>query len=241
MTNSIFNTRNRLISHTLLAFSAICISACSPAESPSKFLEIQVSGEGEIKAIPDLAIVNATLQLQGKESHALLLQAEKIMAQTLLALEASGIDSKNIEAGQLHLQQRWIYTNGKRSPDGYDIQRPLSITLEDIRLYPPLIDTLSQNGINTFGGISFDYSERQTLMDQATAKAVLNAKHKAQVMAEALSKSQCQASQISLGGAHMPVVHLEMAKMSVASSNDRSYNPGEQSLSVQISASFACQ
>jgi uncharacterized protein len=217
------------------------LAGCDAGPTPEKGVEIQVSGQGEVKATPDQAVVRARLSLQGKESRPLLQRAEQVMEKVLAALREAGLDDKAISAGQVQLQQRWIYHDGQRQADGYTVQRPLSITLDSIQDYPGVIDVMSAQGINTIEGVSFDYSNRQQLMDEATTLAARNAQHQATVAAAAFGDLKCKPLQISLGGTHLPTPRLEMAKLAVSADSAGAYNPGEQNLSANVSVSFLCR
>ncbi len=229
--------RSGLVCGVILAL----LAGCDAGPKPEKGVEIQVSGQGEVKATPDQAVVRARLSLHGKESRPLLQRAEQVMEKVLTALRDAGVDDKAISAGQVQLQQNWIYHDGKRQADGYTVQRPLAITLDSIQAYPGVIDVMSAQGINTIEGVSFDYSNRQQLMDEASTLAVRNAQHQATVAAAAFGDLKCKPLQISLGGTHLPTPRLEMAKLAVAADSAGAYNPGEQNLSANVSVSFLCR
>lgn len=230
-----------LLLTTLLATSAMAAAPQQSATGPvAGAVQIDVNGVGELQAEPDVAVVAASYRQQGSDSKLLVEQAAEVMASAIQALRQSGVAASDIAAGQLQLNQRWRYLDGKQEADGFEVVRSLTVHLDDINLYPATIALLTQQGVNGFDGVTFEFSTRQQLLDQATQLAVADAVHKAGLLGRALSRPVCQPQQVSLGGSQVPRPRLEMAKQSMMAADNGGYNPGEQSLRVEVTATFAC-
>lgn len=202
---------------------------------------VSVSGQGQVTAVPDEVVINASLRLQGPQSQDLLNASNKTMAEVLAALKGAGIDNKSIQAGQLQLTQRWNHDNGRQLPDGYEAVRPVQVRLSNIDRYPQVIDLLSRQGVNNFDGISFDFSNRAELMDKALVLASKDASRQAQLLGEAMGGKNCQPKQVSLSGMGMPQPMMEMAAFKARGAVADAYQPGEQALNVNVSATFSCK
>lgn len=202
---------------------------------------VSVSGQGQITAVPDEVVINASLRLQGPQSQELLNASNKTMAEVLAALKTAGIDNKSIQAGQLQLNQRWSHENGRQQPDGYEAVRPVQVRLNNIDRYPQVIDLLSRQGVNNFDGVAFDFSNRAELMDKALVLASKDASRQARLLGEAMGGKNCQPKQVSLSGMGMPQPMMEMAAFKVRGAAADAYQPGEQALNVNVSATFSCK
>jgi uncharacterized protein YggE len=217
------------------------VAATSVLPAPATAVQVDVTGEGEVQAVPDQALVAAALSLQGPDSRALLAQADTTMAAVLRALRSAGVKEDAIQAGQVQLSQRWNYHEGQQQADGYDLRRPLSVRLDAIDRYPAILDLLSSTGMNVIEGVSFAFSRQQQLQEQATGLAVADAVRKAQLLGRALAQPDCRPLQLTLDGAQVPVPRLEMAAKQAMLADGPAYNPGAQPLSATVSARFACQ
>jgi uncharacterized protein YggE len=225
------------------AVLGLCVplAVAAPALAPaSAAVQVDVTAEGEVQAVPDQALVAVALSLQGPDSRALLTQADTTMAGVLRALRSAGVAEDAIQAGQVQLSQRWHYQDGQQQADGYDVRRPLLVRLDSIDRYPAILDLLSSKGINVIEGVSFAFSRQQQLQEQAAELAVAAAVRKARVLGRALAQADCRPLQLTLDGAPVPVPRLEMAASKTAADGP-AYNPGAQPLRATVSARFACQ
>ncbi len=222
----------------ILALFSAAMAACARPESIEEGTLVSVTGEGEVHATPDIAIVGASLVQQGNNSRALLERVNREMASVIDALEKQGIPESDIQAGQVRINQVWQRQDGRSQPAGYNAQRPVTVTVKKIDQYPRIIDAMSEAGVNTINNISFDYSKRQELADRALKLAVKDAARKAGLLAGELDIGHCKPRQLSVGGGHIPVPRMEIATMKADVSG---YNPGQQLISASVSGEFFCK
>ena len=217
---------------------AVVVSACADSDHNNGDVVVSVTGEGVVHAEPDLAVISANLTRQGPDSTKLLDSVNRDMATVVQVLKDFGIADSDIQAGQLHINQRWRRHDGHNQPAGYQAQRPINIKVKQLESYPELISLISRAGVNTLSSIAFDFSNRVVLSDQALVKAAEDASRKAGVLAKALDLDDCEPQQLSIGSRHVPMPRMEMAALKAGGD---SFNPGAQEITATVTGNFLCR
>ncbi len=225
-----------VLSTALMVSSPLVLA--EPKETPS--FTVSVTGQGQVSAVPDMVVINASLRLQGPKSQDLLNSSNKTMAAVITSLKNAGVNAKSIQAGQLQLTQRWNNENGRSQPDGYEAVRPLQVSIDDSNRYPHIIDLLAQQGVNNFDGITFDFSNRAELADKALVLASKDASRQARLLGESMGSKLCRPQQVSLAGIGGPQPMMEMAVFKSRGTSADAFQPGEQSVTASVSATFIC-
>lgn len=148
---------------------------------------ITMTGHGEVKAVPDTAIVNAGVTTNAPTAAAALSANSVRMNQVIEALKKLGIPDRNIQTTGLSVFPQ--YTNGDnnnpRRLTGYQVNNQVSVRLADASRAGAMVDTLVSAGTNQMNGISFDLSEPAPLLEKARTQAVADARTRAETYAKA--------------------------------------------------------
>jgi uncharacterized protein YggE len=206
---------------------------------------ISVTGLGEVAATPDIAHATVGVRTVARTAHAALSENSTTMAAVLDALRGSGIAERDIRTTNVSLQPRWgteTTESGTRVQvlNGYEAANLLRITCRDLSKLGELLDALAGAGANDMRGISFDVDDRVTLMDEARAIAVRNARGNAELYAREAGVSLGAVLSISEAGVSTPIhVNRAMAEMAVAARVPIA--AGEQTISASISVTFAIE
>src|SRR5262249_30333148 len=90
------------------------------------------------------------------------------------------IDLKDMKTTGLNVSPKYIYPKGKKPQlVGYTVSYNLDIVVRKLNGLGKTLDALVNNGANRGMNISFGYDNLDALIDQARAKAVADARHKA--------------------------------------------------------------
>ena len=155
------------------------------------------------------------------------------------ALTGAGIDQADVQTSGLNLNPLMDYAEG-RAPTvtGYQASNMVSVRVSDVARLGEVLDAIVAAGANEINGISFIRDDARASEDEARRAAVTDARHKAEVLAEAAG--------LTLG----PVLMLRdtpamegprpmMMEARAASDAKVPIAPGEVALNAMVEMQFA--
>lgn len=148
---------------------------------------ITVSASGEVAAEPDMARISSGVTTEAGTASQALAQNSEVMAKVIAGLKQGGIDAKDIQTTSFNVSPR--YTQPERGEpaviDGYRVTNQVQVVARDLDRLGEILDQLVTLGANEMGGLSFEVSKAETLLDDARKEAVANAKRRAELYAAA--------------------------------------------------------
>jgi len=219
--------------------AAMCIAFVSPALAQSAPPpSISVSGEATVSAAPDLAEIEAGVTTEAKTARAASEANDKTMGDVLLALKASGLDSKSFQTSELSLQPQVTMHNstGPGQITGYRARNRVIVKVRDLTKLAGTIDAIVGAGANDIGGISFSVSQPSKLLDEARARAIDDAHRKAAIYAKSAGVTLGGPLSIAEGGVPPPIAFRRMNAHLAAAPTP--IEPGEQTLRVSVHVSY---
>jgi uncharacterized protein YggE len=147
---------------------------------------VTVSGQGEVQARPDLAIVNLGVQTESGSAQSAT-EENNVKVQALLeVLDDGNIPAENIRTRSFQLFPRYDYGNNKDTQTliGYSVTNVIQVEITNLDELGMLLDQVVNAGANNIQGIRFEISDKQDLADRARQAAVENARKKAEHLAE---------------------------------------------------------
>ena len=102
-----------------------------------------------------------------------------------------------------------------------------------------MIDVLAGAGANDIGGINFTVTQASKHLDEARAKAIADARRKAEIYAKAAGVTLGEPISISEEGAPVPLHRGKMAAPMAAGNAPTPVAPGEELLSITVNVSWA--
>jgi uncharacterized protein YggE len=182
-----------LVTQLWLAPRQIASAAPTEQQNEREVPRITVTGEGEVKVEPDLAIVTVGVAQTGATSNEALAAANSVLAAVSAAVRAQGVQDRDIQTSGLSLQP--VYRSQQRGGDqppeivGYRASNNLTITVRTISQAGPVLDAAVAAGANSIGGIRFSVADVETPRRQALANATADAEAKARAIASAAGVS----------------------------------------------------
>ena len=164
---------------------------------------ISISATGRIGTVPDMAFVNVGVETMDNTAERALAANSDRMAGLFNALAEEGIAAKDIQTSNIGLYPRFDQNRNNEKPriTGYVATNTLDITIRDVNGLGRILDLITRKGANRIQGIRFDTSLRSALMDEARVTAVLIAKDRAALYAEAAGVELGRVLSISEPGA----------------------------------------
>jgi uncharacterized protein len=149
---------------------------------------VVVSGEGEIRAEPDIAIVTVGVTHTAPNSQEAMDEVSRRLSLVIAAVRALGLENRDIQTAGLSLSP--VYRPRPRNDEipeieAYRASNNVSLTVRDLRRTSTVLDAALANGANSMGSLRFSFANPEQLRLQALAAAIANAEAKAQTMAAA--------------------------------------------------------
>ncbi len=200
--------------------------------------QIVVSATGSVEAAPDMATVTLGVSRNARTASQAMSDVSAATSTVLDRIAEAGIESRDVQTSSLNLNPVWDHGNA-RPPQvrGYVASTTLTVRVRALDDLGGLLDQLIGDGANTLNGLSFGISETGPLEDEARARAVRQARAKAEVLADAAGVVLGPVQTISEGGrvsAPAPMMRgamMEASAVPVAA--------GELEIRVSVTMEFA--
>ncbi len=217
------------------------------AEGWGKPFRFTVTGHGEVKAEPDLAQVSVGVRTRAKTAAEALRRNTAAMRRIFdLLKNRFGVQDKDLATGNFSITPVMQYFQpkpGKPTPPpkvvGYDVSNMLSVRVRALDKLGAILDAVVRDGANRLHGISFGFSDRRRLMDEARRKAVADAKARAKLYAEAVGFQLGPVVEVREGGVRPLPVPVRRGRMMAKAvlAEDAAPVPiarGEQSVRAEV-------
>src|SRR3989344_4558526 len=161
------------------------------------FNSISVTGEGEVVSIPDVATFSFSVSADAKVVSDAQDEVTKNMNAILAGLKTLGInEERDIKTTDYSIWPKYTYQPTVCSPtfcppsrqveDGYTVSHSISVKIRKTEDAGKALALVGGKGATNLSSISFTVDEPEKLLDEARAKAIADAKEKAQVLSKEL-------------------------------------------------------
>jgi hypothetical protein len=197
----------------LVAVLALLLVACEETVtggggSASQQTGIWVSGEGKVKVVPDVAILNLGIESQEKTVKEAQTEAATAMAAVVAALKSNGVADKDIQTTMFNIEvvTKWDKDTETLITIGYKVTNMVMAKIRDISKAGTIIDAVAEVGgdLTRINGISFTVDNPTTYYTQAREKAMEDAEAKAEQMADLAGIELDKPFYISESGGYIP-------------------------------------
>jgi hypothetical protein len=214
-------------------------AALAAADTPRV---ITVSGQGEVRAAPDEAMLSAGVVSTARSAAAAMADNAKAMNAVFAALRGAGVAEKSMQTSGFNVSPQ--YAAGKDGTQtqriaGYQVSNTVSVTVDALAKVGPTLDALVASGANSIGDITFDIKNPKAAMAQARALAVADAIERAQTLARAAGVTLGPITSIGENGGYEPPrpMYRMMAGMAAAPAPTPTA-AGEQSVTANVSITW---
>jgi uncharacterized protein len=220
----------------VLAFVA---AAPSDAAAPAT---LSVSGQGEVRAAPDQAVLSTGVATTAPTAAAALSENAAKMNAVFATLKRLGVPDKSIQTSNFMVSPQYAPYNanetGVQKIVGYQVSNQVSVTLDDPRKLGPTLDALVAAGSNQINSVGFAIRDTAELMAKARAAAVADAIVHAHTYAAAagVTLGPILSIQEGSGEGPRPVYETMVTAQRLAPTPTA---PGEQSVSANVTVVFS--
>ena len=153
--------------------------------------DIMVTGTATVHLPADTANLELGASMKDKSAAEAQKKTDDIIKQVLTELEKLGIDKKDIVTSNYSVYVEIPYQEYGSigvAPPVYNASSMLFITVRDLSQVAAIIDAATQAGANQINNLQFSASRAPEAYDKALTRAVEDAQHKAEVLAQAAGK-----------------------------------------------------
>ena len=190
---------------------------------------VSVTGTGSVDAVPDRAEVSAGVETRAATAKAALTANGAAMQNVIAALRANG--GKDVTTQTVSLSSAYG-DNGQAN--GFVASNVASAETSLDRA-GALIDSAVAAGANTIYGPSLSRSDADALYRQALAKAIDDAKARAEILAKSAGRSLGQVTAIAESGSAAPVPYAAKAS---AAQDSTPVVSGSEETTASVSVTF---
>ncbi|UUP16233.1 SIMPL domain-containing protein [Nitratireductor thuwali] len=229
--------------------------AASMAVVPQAFAQeqilqpkITVTGEGEARLSPDMAIVTLAVTREAETARAAMDDNSSAMAAVIAALKEEGIEARDLQTSGLSIQPQYVYPNERneeREPRivGYQVSNQLTVRIRDMDKVGAILDRSVSLGVNQGGHIAFTNDDPTEALTEARKRAVEDAMTKARTLADAAGVNLGKLIELSESAATPPPMPMagKMMRAEMAADAAVPIEAGENSYTIEVNVTFSIE
>jgi uncharacterized protein len=227
----------------LLGALVLSVGCTSPSQSTTTARSITVVGQGEASGKPDIVRTTVGVESQSLSIDEAMSETNSKMASILAALREMGIAGKDLQTSNFNVYLERQSKPGIEETQGplyYHVSNQLSVTLRDVGKLGEMLGKVLSSGANSVYGVSFDVDDRDALESDARAKAVADARSRAENLA--------QLSNVKLGNVltlsevvSNGVGPLRYSSSLAGAGGDAVVQAGEMEIGVSVEVTYSIQ
>lgn len=169
--------------------SLVLVALAGPLAAQQPTRQITVTGAAEVDVVPDQATVTAGVDTRSETAAAALAGNSATMTAIFAALDAAGVERRDVQTSQLSLNPVFEpYREDASTPPAvvaYEASNMVTVRVGAIDALGGVIDALAKAGANRLQGVSFEVAEPRPHLDTARERAVADARSRAELYARA--------------------------------------------------------
>lgn len=194
----------------LVAFCLLLTSSFAQAATVDD-RSVSVDGSSTLKVAPDKATINVSIETTDKDAKVASSKNATIMSKIQKDIMALAIPKDKIKTLNYNLSPKYDYNDGKQKLVGYTVSNEIMISVENIDMVGTVIDTAINAGATNVNSIDFGLKDDQMYKDKALQQAVLDAKRKAEVVANTLGRNIVDVKSINVSNSYVEARTLNSA------------------------------
>ncbi|SHG13589.1 hypothetical protein SAMN05444396_1057 [Flavobacterium segetis] len=177
-----------------LTILSILFITFSYGQEVKQIPQINVSGEGKVKVVPDEATIEVTVETKGNNSQDVKKQNDIKIEAVLKFIKKMNLASSDFRTQRVALNPQYDYEKKKHN---YNATQTIEILLKDLSKYDELMEGLVDAGINRIDNVTFQSSKLAQYQSEARKLAIKEAKLKAEDYVSVIGQKVGRAMTIS--------------------------------------------
>jgi uncharacterized protein YggE len=211
------------------------------SENATRSRSVTVSGQGEVQAEPDRALVMLGIQTRLPKLEEARAEVNKKVEAVLKLTRELKIDSKYVRSTRITIQPEYSYDNNARNLLGYMVGRQVEVDLRNLEQLGQLLERAADVGVNQLGEPRLDSSKRAELEREAMAKAVADARLNAEALVKAaggrVGPVRSMSASSNAAAPPMPFMRMQAAGAE-ARDAAQSYQSGQMNFTASVQIEY---
>jgi uncharacterized protein YggE len=217
------------------------IADADPMSSPNTNVRtIQVSGDGEAHAAPDLATLNIAIETHASTAAEAARRNAALAQKVNQALEAKLAGKGKTSTGGYSLNPEYADgpPNEKPRITGYQAQNSITVETGALDFVGPLVDTAIAAGANRIDSMDFSLRNNTAARGQAIANASKDAQAQAEALAASLGVKLGPVISASTESDQRPIPVMAMRAEAASSFAQTPVTPGDVTVPATVSLTY---
>lgn len=200
---------------------------------------LDVVAEGRTTRTPDLATIDAGVVTQAPTAAEALSANAQRMERVLAALKRAGVADRDVQTANISLSPQYRY--GENVPPvitGYQAANRVSVRFRDVMKSGSILDALVKEGANQIDGPNLSLAAPDAAMDEARTDAIVRARKRAELYAQAAGMRVQRIVSISEGDTPSPGPRPPMMMARMEADAATKIAPGEQDVTATVTVRF---
>jgi uncharacterized protein YggE len=198
-----------------------------------------VTGDAQVLAVPDEAIVRLGIIRQAAVAETAQEQANAVAQEILNAITKVGVPSKDIQTARLVLSPVYNPRGSDQRITSYNATNTISVRLDNLAIVGNVIDAGLKAGANQLEGVQFRLRNELPTREQALKQAIQEAQGKALAMADALRVNLVGVIEASEGGVSIvPRMQSFVTGAAAQSQAPTPVSPGEIEVRANVTVRY---
>ena len=210
---------------TLVVLCTLALAGLTPlhsavaAEDEPKPRLMSLTGEGEVTAAPDMAVLSLSVVSEDRTARQALFANTRAMTALVDAMKQAGVEAKDLQTSGFNVSPKYSRPRRNQSgpqppPEivGYTVRNTLTIRIRKLDSAGEILDTAVSLGSNAISGLTFTVAEPKPLQNEARKAAIADALEKAKLYAEGAGITLGPIRSITEGGGVRPPQPMAMAR-----------------------------
>jgi len=199
---------------------------------------VTVTGSAKLYAAPDEVHFTININTEGEDLLAAKQENAALTGKAIAYLRSQGVEDRHIQTQYLNVSVQ--YRNRDQFNPRYIANQSIRVCLVQVSTFEEVNIGLLKAGITGINGPSFKTSKQDELLDQARLKAVVDARNKAQALANQLGQKIGPAYSITDVEQHSGgnLVYGRAMAMDMSESAGPSIAVGELTVSHSVNVAF---
>jgi uncharacterized protein len=199
---------------------------------------ITVTGTGRVETVPNEALFSLGVSTDGATARAALAANSVAMRRVLAALDAAGIDGKDVKTETVSV---WPdYDAAGKTASSFTARNSVSVRIRELPRAGDVLDAASQAGANEVQGPMLTRTDRDEFEAQALEDAFANARTRAEALADAAGIRLGRVTAIVEGSSGGPEPWMAM-RASADTARSAPIRPGTEEIQASVTVTFAIE
>lgn len=254
--NNLYKNLLALLGSVLLIVLAvfIIVSTNQKLDTATITNTVTFQGEGKVLAKPDIAMVGFSIVTEAATSKAAQDANSPQSKAVMDFLKKQDIEEKGIKTTGYNINPVYSYSNrpcplgidasypcgGKQTISGYQVTQSFEIKIRNLDKASVIVDGLVTAGAINIGHLNFTIDEPEKLKDEARAKAIADAKAKADILEKQIGIRLGKIVNFSENLGRYPIYNLTAQTLPENSGGDTgpSLPAGENEITVSVTLTY---